>query len=184
MIILYVCEWPGEVLVSPVSPLPLFSPTLGLTCPSPSLQFSQFFVQNLPLPLLLLSYSNAGRKKQTILNIFGNGRNWSDRRLVGRVEWCDGGQECIKRRLLIPTTHPKCPPPSTAPPLHFLSCPSRPIRPLFPPSPFLFPRSLPSSSPLSLPLNIVRPSLEAQLLHPRYIFHLPVETCHHPCHLH
>ena len=106
MIILYVCEWPGEVLVSPVSPLPLFSPTLGLTCPSPSLQFSQFFVQNLPLPLLLLSYSNAGRKKQTILNIFGNGRNWSDRRLVGRVEWCDGGQECIKRRLLIPTVVP------------------------------------------------------------------------------
>ena len=106
MIILYVCEWPGEVLVSPVSPLPLFSPTLGLTCPSPSLQFSQFFVQNLPLPLLLLSYSNAGRKEQTILNIFGNGRNWSDRRLVGRVEWCDGGQECIKRRLLIPTVVP------------------------------------------------------------------------------
>ena len=107
------------------------------------------------------------------------------KRVEGR-EWCDGGQECIKRPLLIPS-HPSLMPPhpppsllgSAAPPLHFLSCPSRPIRPLFPPPslPFLFPRSLPSSPllpttphSLPLPLNIVRPSPQADLAHPRYIF--------------
>ena len=139
-----VCEW--SISIPHLSPSSLFPTMLRLTCPlppsSPLSTFPTSLYKTRPLSLYCCSSFPFPKLAAGEINICRHfwemgetgGSQW-EREVEGR-EWCDGGQECIKRPLLIPSPPslmPPTPPPSllgsAAPPSTSYPVPAAPSGP-------------------------------------------------------